>query len=30
LILLHLEAGNVYNAINFGLAAGQGGADKGP
>src|SRR5262245_19503642 len=29
LILLDLDAGPVYNAINFGLAAGQGGADNG-
>jgi prepilin-type processing-associated H-X9-DG protein/prepilin-type N-terminal cleavage/methylation domain-containing protein len=29
LILLDLDAGPVYNSINFGLAAGQGGADDG-
>jgi prepilin-type N-terminal cleavage/methylation domain-containing protein/prepilin-type processing-associated H-X9-DG protein len=29
LILLDLDAGPVYNAINFGLAAGQGGTDNG-
>ena len=27
--LPHLEAGNLYNSINFGLAAGQGGGDNG-
>ena len=29
LILPFLEAANLYNSINFGLAAGQGGADNG-